>query len=518
MNNQSIQTVQGLRTEWKTGLEPSTEGHRQYQLAALQAAGVGSWSADLETGETFWDERARQIFGVSSDEAITVERGISIIHPEDREKTNQALEAATKPGASGRYDVQKRVVWGDGTVRWVDTRGQVQFEGEGERRRAVRISGIVLDVTEQKRMEEALREKEETLRVALKHLPVTVWQQDEQLRYRWIYNSQLGNRNETVVGRRDIELFERREEAERINAIKRQVLDSGVGRRVEVPVSRGERTYYYDLTIEPLRENGQVAGITCAAYDVTQHREDNEERERMLAELAALNETLEQQVEIRTKEVVALSRSLADAEQQERRRIAQVLHDDLQQMLVALQIQLALMADSAPPELQTELREQEEFVAEIADATRSLSLELSTPVLHSESVAEIFAWLAEVMQERYQLCVAVQSDGPCHVANRDMRELLYRTVQELLFNVVKHAGVNEASLALADTENAVSVIVADSGSGFDVEAALNGSRKGASLGLFRARERLQLFGGQCEIDSKPGMGTRISVTMPKLPS
>lgn len=256
MNNQSIQTVQGLRTEWKTGLEPSTDGNRQYQLVALQAAGVGSWSADLETGETFWDERARQIFGVSSDEAITVKKGISIIHPGDREKTNQALEAATKPGASGRYDVQKRVVWGDGTVRWVDTRGQVQFEGEGEQRRAVRISGIVLDVTEQKQMEETLREKEETLRVALKHIPVSVWQQDEQLRYRWIYNSQLGYRNETVAGRSDMELFERREEAERVDAIKRQVLESGVGRRVEVPVSRAGRTYYYDVTIEPLQENG----------------------------------------------------------------------------------------------------------------------------------------------------------------------------------------------------------------------------------------------------------------------
>lgn len=517
MNNSNTQTVQGLHTEWKRGFEPSTADSWQYQLAALQAAGVGSWYSDLQTGQTFWDERARQIFGVTSDEAITVEKGISIIHPNDRERSKAALEAATKPGASGRYDVQKRVVWADGTVRWVDTRGQVQFEGDGEQRRAVRISGIVLDVTEQKQMEEALREKEETLRVALKHIPVSVWQQDEQLRYRWIYNSQLGYRNETVAGRRDIELFERREEAERVEAIKRQVLDSGVGRRVEVPVSRAGRTYYYDLTIEPLGANGQVAGITCAAYDVTQHREDKEERERVLAELAALNETLEEQVEMRTKEVVALSRSLAEAEQQERRRIAQVLHDDLQQMLVALQIQLAMMADSAPAAMRTELQEQEEFVGEIAEATRSLSVELSTPVLRSDSLAEIFAWLAEVMQARYQVRVAVKADGPCHVANRDMRELLFRTVQELLFNVVKHAGVQEASLALADTGDAVRVTVVDNGLGFDVETVLNGSKKGASLGLFRARDRLQQFGGQFEIESALGVGTQIRVTMPKSP-
>lgn len=515
MDNVNIQTAEGLREEPEIDFRELMKGSRHYQLAALQAAGVGSWSTDLETGRTFWDERARQIFGVTSDVAITVEKGISIIHPEDRERTRRALEAATRPGASGRYDVEKRVVWKDGTVRWVETRGQVQFEGDGEQRRATRISGIVIDVTERKQLEEALREKEETLRVALKHIPVVVWQQDEQLRYRWIYNSQLGYRNELVVGRRNIDLLERREEAKRIDAVKLEVLDSGVGRRVEVPVTREGRTFYYDLTIEPLWEDGRVAGITCAAYDVTLHREAEAEREQMLAELAALNETLEEQVEIRTKEVVALSRSLAEAEQKERRRLGQVLHDDLQQMLVALQIQLAMMADVAPPAFRTELREKEEFVGEIAEATRSLSLELSTPVLESESVAEIFAWLAEVMQARYRLRVTMRADGSCNIANRDMRELLFRTVQELLFNVVKHARVDEARLELTNCQEEVTVLVVDNGSGFDVQSALEASKQRASLGLFRARERLQQFGGQFEIASTPGAGTQIRVTMPK---
>lgn len=518
MNNSDTQTAQTLRTESKTDLRAAIEGSWFYQLAALQAAGVGSWSSDLETGETFWDKRAREIFGVTSDEAITVEKGVSIIHPDDREITKQAFEMATKPDASGRYDVEKRVVWRDGTVRWVDTRGQVEFEGNGEQRRAVRINGIVIDVTEQKRLQEALREKEETLRVALKHIPITIWQQDDQLRYRWVYNSQLGYRDEAVIGNRDMELMERRADAERIEAVKRQVLDSGVGRRLEVPVSRNGQEHYYDLTIEPLWESGRVIGITCASYDVTHHREAKAQREQMLAELAALNETLEEQVQRRTQEVVALSHSLAEAEQKERQRVAQVLHDDLQQMLVALQIQLAMMADSAPPELRRELREKEEFVSEIAEATRSLSMELSTPVLQSESLVEIFAWLAEVMQARYRLRVTIRTEGSCKIANRDLRELLFRTVQELLFNVVKHSGVDEASLTLTDMKNAVSVVVGDNGSGFDVEAALDASRQGASLGLYRARERLQQLGGQFEIDSIPGAGTQIIITMPKASS
>lgn len=515
MNKANNQTLDGLRKEWKRGVGLSSEGNWQYQLAALQAAGVGSWSSNLETGETFWDGRARLIFGVTSDEAITVEKGVSIIHPDDREKTQRALEAATRPDAPDRYDVEKRVVWPDGTVRWVNTRGQVQFEGEGEQRHAVRISGIVIDVTEQKRMEKALHEKDETLRVTLKHLPIRVWQQDEQLRYRWVYSTRMGFRDEAVVGKRDVDMVERREDAERIEAVKQEVLDSGVGRRLEVPVFHNGRTHYYDLTVEPYWEDGELRGITCAAFDVTHHREADEAREQMMVELAALNETLEEQIQMRTQEVVALSRSLAEAEQKERQRVAQVLHDDLQQMLVALQIQLAMMADDAPAAFRAELREKEEFVGDIADSARALSLELSTPALQSESVAEIFAWLAEVMQARYQLRVTVHADGPCHVANRDMRELLFRTVQELLFNVVKHAGVNEAWLELVEAERAVSVLVVDNGAGFDVESALNVSRTGASLGLFRALERLQLFGGQFEIDSRPGSGTRINVTIPK---
>ena len=123
--------------------------------------------------------------------------------------------------------------------------------------------------------EKALYEKEQLLRLALRQAPVTLWQQDEQLRYRWIYNSKMGFQDKDVVGRRDVDLLEDREQAERLEELKRSALASGCGRRDEVAVSRDGQTHFYDLIIEPIfEETGERAsGIICAAIEITVRKE-----------------------------------------------------------------------------------------------------------------------------------------------------------------------------------------------------------------------------------------------------
>jgi PAS domain S-box-containing protein len=148
------------------------------------------------------------------------------------------------------------------------------------------------DITERKQTEQALRNAEERLRVALQNAPITVFSQDRELKYTWIHNPILYDLHE-MLGKCDRD-FLPPEDAEPLTAIKQQVLETGIGVREEIKIKR-ERTNYYDLTVEPLRDsNNTVIGIICAAVDISELKQtainlrESEERLRLAMEGAQM--------------------------------------------------------------------------------------------------------------------------------------------------------------------------------------------------------------------------------------
>ena len=132
---------------------------------------------------------------------------------------------------------------------------------------------VALDLTRIRDTEEALRLANERFRTALEASPVVVFNQDRELRYTWIHNPALGYRADDVLGKRDIHLFERAEDAAATEAVKRRVIETGRGERVEVVLHHQGEAHDYDLTVQPLRDAaGAIAGVTCAAVDVTERR------------------------------------------------------------------------------------------------------------------------------------------------------------------------------------------------------------------------------------------------------
>ena len=201
-----------------------------------------------------------------------------------RDRLREAVARAAH-GESSRFDAEIRVS-GDRAVI-VDVGLTPMLDNDGRVTHLI-VSGI--DITERKSTEEALRVTNERFRTALRNSGVVVFNQDRDLRYTWMHNPALGYTAERVVGRTDREIFEDQADAEALIAVKRRALETGEGVREEVRIRDKGKDYFYDLTVDPLRDpDGAIVGITCAAVDVTGRKQAEADlrRAREEAEYAA---------------------------------------------------------------------------------------------------------------------------------------------------------------------------------------------------------------------------------------
>lgn len=221
------------------------------------------------------------------------------------------------------------------------------------------------------------------------------------------------------------------------------------------------------------------------------------------------------------RQVRALASALTLAEQRERRRISQILHDHVQQMLYGIQMRTYLIGLDTPEEgkvyIREHLTEMEALVEEAIQSTRTLTVELSPPVLQSEGLGAAFNWLANQMSRLYDLHVDLKLSQDYQLASEDLHVLIFQLVRELLFNVVKHAQVNRAQVIMRLDGNNFVVCVEDQGVGFDASMlAKEEQRETGGFGLYSIRERLGLFGGQLTITSQPGKGTQVMLMLPQI--
>jgi signal transduction histidine kinase len=145
-------------------------------------------------------------------------------------------------------------------------------------------------------------------------------------------------------------------------------------------------------------------------------------------------------------------------------------------------------------------------------------VELNSPMLRAEDLAEALQWLITRMAERYSLKVELSLHGHPRIPDKDIQALLLQMTRELLFNIVKHAGVNQARLDVRQQDGLIKIRVEDQGKGFDPQEMRAHQGKQGGFGLLTMQERLAFIGGHLEIVSAPGQGSRITIIAPVEPA
>jgi len=207
----------------------------------------------------------------------------------------------------------------------------------------------------------------------------------------------------------------------------------------------------------------------------------------------------------------ALAAQLTLAEQRERRRVAEVLHDSVQQLLVGARLQVLASAPESAGAARRAAQEVAELLSQALAVTRSLMYELRPPMLYEGGFLPAVEWLVRWMRDTHGLTVTLTTAGAVPVEAEEARILLFQALRELLFNVVKHAKVPTARVRIERRGAGLCFAVEDDGVGFDPEQV---RANGGGTGLLGIRERLERLGGRLEIDSAPGKGARFTLWAP----
>ena len=257
---------------------------------------------------------------------------------------------------------------------------------------------------------------------------------------------------------------------------------------IELRFPDGRRVYVIGGAVPLIDDHGSVRGAVSAFVDITQLMETEKERERMESEL------------IRSRKNLML------AEHHERQNLARILHDGLQQILVAAKFRVSLTARNPAHE---GLSEVTKLIDEAIAISRSLTYEISPPILHQVrgDLVTSIRWLVGWMHDKHGLDVEVSVSGEIPPVQETELLLFFSAARELLFNVVKHAGVRSAHLSLERLNGSLSMTVADTGSGFAPASSNRGEGDQSGIGLFGIAERFSYLSGDIHIDSAPGRGT-----------
>jgi PAS domain S-box-containing protein len=416
-------------------------------------------------------------------------------------------------------DQEMVLVGADGDRRWLKVSAAPLSVGE--------LGALVVyeDITERKRMEArreaeaALRESERRFRIMADELPVLVWVNDPNLNCTMVnktYREYLGRAESACLGRQWLDALHPDDRDAYCEAFFAKLgLGEAFQGQCRVRRADGEWRWVETFARPVYGDDGQCQGIVGTTMDIT----DRKAAEDALRES---HDALERHAE----QLGRLTSALTLAEQRERERLAKVLHDHLQQLLVGAAMGVERVArrvrkaglvptTAFGADIEDALASLRDLLRQSVDAARTLVADLGPPILHDVGMDAALEWLARTMHDNHGLDVSLRLEVDIPAQSEDVRSVLFECVREALFNVVKHAQCEQAEVVTCrDDDGCFCLEVRDAGRGFDTARLTAGDTDGTGFGILAMRERLRCLGGRCDIGSSPGAGTRVVLRAP----
>jgi PAS domain S-box-containing protein len=466
--------------------EEALRGSEQRLRLAVQAGRmyVYEWNASTDAIER--SAEFAEVLGIDQPRQTSRRELIVQVHPEDRPRL--AAEFDRLSPESPASQVQYRLLHPDGDLQWLERRARAFFDEKGKLQR---IIGVVADISERKEAEQAVRESEQRFRLVANTAPVMIWMAgtDKLCSYfnqPWLdftgrsLEEELGNGWAEMVHPDDFQAcldtyqkaFDRHETFQMQYRLRRH---------------DGEYRWLLDIGVPRFDSDGSFAGYIGSCMDVT---------DRKLAEEA----------------LATIGRRLIEAHEEERTWIGRELHDDINQRLALLAVELDQwrQESSRDAHLLEHFRNAQQRINEIAMDVQALSHRLHSSKLDYLGLAIAAKSFCKELSEKAKVQIAFShADLPANLP-KEISLCLFRVMQEALQNAVKYSGVQAFKVDLRGSSDSVELTVADTGLGFEEHDAL--FRQG--LGLISMRERLQIVHGELKIRSTPGAGTTIYARVP----
>jgi PAS domain S-box-containing protein len=463
---------------------------------AQRLAGLGSWRWDARTDTVTWSEELCRLYGHDPNlPAPSYKEHPRLFTPESWQRLQVAVREALDVGTP--YELDMEVIGPGPNTIWVIARGEPLRDGSSE---ISGLRGTVQDITERKRVEEALYESEDKLRLILDSTAEAIYGTDLDGRCIFCNPASLRtlgyDRVDDLLGKDMHKLLHHTRgdgtsfPVEDCPIFRTARTGQGVHVDDEVLWRANGTSFPAEYWCHPQWKGQELVGTVVAFFDITA---------RKLADAA----------------LASVSGKLIEAQEQERRRIARELHDDIGQRLALLAIELAQIqkSSSSSSEFPGQIGKLQMQTSEIAADVQSLSHALHSSKLQYLGLAAALRGFCREFSEQQKVEVDfVALDLPPSLPP-EVSLCFFRVLQEALHNAAKHSGVRDFVVRLRGTPEEIHLTIGDSGIGFDIEA----TRASRGLGLISMQERVKLLNGTLSVESYLHRGTTIHARVPHRP-